>query len=357
MSKVTVLMPTFQSARYLQETLDSILRQSFRDFEILVVDDGSTDGTLEIVQRIRDVPVRVVSGHRKGLADALNLGIREAQGEYIARIDSDDLMVPERLMKQVAYMDSHPETAVCGGWQQYFGMSTFLHAPPSDPMQCKANLLYRCDLCHSTLMLRKDVFLNNNLFYSSKFAAEDFELWTRVFDYGEIANLGEVMGYFRASGDSITDAKKSRLIVEQGEIVRATLKRNLGIELTDRETNYFIGWVNPFFQSGYGITKESREKDLKALEGVLRRILHRNLEVGYYDQTALLKATYAEWSALCYDAPFEIVKTDITEKMIFRKRGRTKLLLEKYHNFMKNYPGLKRKLKKIYTYFLRKGGE
>lgn len=348
MPRVTVLLPTYQSEKYLCETLESVFSQTFQDFEVLIVDDHSTDDTLKIVRSFADSRTRLLMGPQKGLAAALNYGIQEAAGEYIARIDADDLMIPTRLEKQVAYLDEYPKVAICGGWQQYFGRSTYLHAPPASSEQCRANLLFRCDLCHSTLMLRKEIFLKNGLYYSSHFAAEDFELWTRALDYGEIANLPEVLGYYREDGKSITTAKKEELIIQQGEIVASSLKRNLGINLSPKQTTYFIGWVNPFFNERHGIPSEDRKTAWQDLQIVLTQIYRRNHEKHYYDEKALLNALAAEWVALRYNAPFELPKKDIsTLEQVFAARRPGQIWLRRVSSFCRNYKGFRRKYQKL----------
>ncbi len=348
MPKVTVLLPTYQSGEYLQETMESVLEQSFPDFELLIIDDHSTDETMEIIHSFSDKRIRLLEGPQKGLATALNFGMQRASGDYIARIDADDLMVSQRLEKQVAYMDEHPETVVCGGWQQYFGRSTYLHAPPAEAEQCRANLLFRCDLCHSTVMLRKKVFLDNQLFYNPAFAAEDFELWTRVLTHGEIENIPETLGYYREDGRSITTVKKEQLIIQQGRIVAATLNRNLGIELSPKQEMYFWGWINPFFDIRYGIQSEERQEAWCNLRRLLTQIYQRNLERQYYDDKALLQTLAAEWSTLRYNAPFDLPKEPIAnldEVFVSQKRGL--VLLRKVRSFCENYQGIQRKYWKL----------
>lgn len=348
MPRVTVLLPTYQSEEYLRETLESIFAQTLQDFELLIVDDGSTDDTLDIVRSFEDARIKVIQGPKKGLAQALNFGILQSSGEYIARIDSDDLMVPKRLEKQCAYMDNHPEIAVCGGWQQYFGRSTYLHAPPASSAQCKANLLFRCDLCHSTLMLRREVFIKYSLFYSSDYAAEDFELWTRVLDYGEIANLPEILGYYRDDGRSITSTKKERLIVQHGDIVASTLKRSLNIRLTPKQTRYFIGWINPFFNERYGVSQEEREEAWHDLKQILTLIYQRNRQVQYYGEQELLRTLEAQWAVLRYNAPFELPEREVPDlNQVFRKRSRSEIFRRKLISFCRNYKGFRRKYWKI----------
>lgn len=346
MTKVTVLLPTYQSGKYLKETIQSVLCQTFSDFELLVIDDASTDNTLEILHSFQDSRIRVMQGPCKGLAEALNKGMQYAKGEYIARIDADDMMTPQRLEKQIVYMDTHLSVAVCGGWQQYFGLSTFLHAPPESPQQCRANLLFRCDLCHSTLMLRKDVFLQNNLFYNSDYAAEDFELWTRVLDFGEIANLSEILGYYREDGESITSQKKEVLNSQQSKIIAATLSRNLQMELSRQQQAYFEE-DNSFFKKKGKISPKERKEAWMDLQELLTRIYCTNQKIQYYDEECLLRALDAEWGVLRYHIPFILPVRRITLQTLFRKRSYFEVIYIKIKNFCKNYRGIRRKCKRL----------
>ena len=347
MPKVSILLPTHQSGAHLRETLDSIKAQTYQDYELLVVDDASTDQTLEILREYPDLRIQIIQGRNQGLADALNLGIKRAQGQYIARIDADDLMVPERLEKQVRFLDTHQNVIVCGGWQQYFGLSTFLHAPPASAEQCRANLLFRCDLCHSTLMLRTASFIDHNLFYDPAYAAEDFELWTRVLDVGDIANIPEVLGYYREDGKSITTAKKERLIRQNGEIVAASLKRNLGIELSEKQEQYFTGWTNPFYQKREGASAGKQTEAWRDLRAVLLNIYQHNQETGYYCEAALLKTLRAEWTRLRYQMPFLLPKQEISPACLFQRVSGLEVIIHKGMSFQRNYRGIYRKYRKI----------
>lgn len=352
MPKISILLPTHQSGEYLQDTLKSIFDQTYQDYELLIVDDASTDQTLDILGNLKDYRVHILQGKNCGLAEALNWGIQNAKGEYIARIDADDIMVPKRLEKQIAYMELHPDIAVCGGWQQYFGLSTFLHTPPASTDQCRSNLLFRCDLCHSTLMLRKSVFINNNLFYNPRFAAEDFELWTRVLDFGEITNLPEVLGYYREDGKSLTAKKKNTLIHQNGEIVAASLERNLKIRLTT-EQQYFAGWINPFYQSKGEICKKDRILHWEKLESLLLKILNQNRIFNYYNEQALLKTLRAEWLSLRYNLPFILPQNEIHVNTLFEPIKPLDVLSIKIQSFNRNYQGINRKYHKIKTMLCR----
>lgn len=348
MPRVTVLLPTYQSGEYLSQTLDSIRKQTYKDFDILVIDDRSTDNTLSILSDVNDLNLRVLNGRGKGLADALNLGIINAQGEYIARIDADDLMTPDRLAKQVKYLDAHQEVIVCGGWQQYFGDSTYLQAPPSDPKQCRANLIFRCDLCHSTVTLRRKVFVDNNLFYDQRYAAEDFELWTRVLNYGEISNIPEILGYYRFEGQNITVAKMKKLIEQNGQIAAKTLKSTLSIALNDTQASYFTGWSNPFYEEERFENKEIRQRGFDDLQDLLIQIEKANEKIKAYDQVSLCKALQAEWLRLRYRIGFYIPKKMIGKSKLFQEISFFQCVFLKVRAICANYPGLKRKLVKVY---------
>lgn len=349
MPKITILLPTYQSGKYLSQTLDSIRRQTFKDFEILVIDDNSTDNTLSILHNAKDLNIRVMNGRGNGLADALNLGICNADGEYIARIDADDIMTETRLEKQVNYLDSHKEVIVCGGWQQYFGNSSYLHAPPSEPAQCRANLIFRCDLCHSTLMLRKDAFIKHQLFYDGNYAAEDFELWTRVLRFGEIANIPEIFAYYRYNGQNITAGKMDKLIKQNGEIVAKTLKDTLNIHLTDEQKMYFTAWSNPFYQDELFQDHQSRKHGFEDLKNLLLNIDEANEKWKVYERSALYKILWAEWLRLRYNIVYFMPKEDVRREEIGEEISKIKYIELKIKGICTNYPGMSRKIKKINT--------
>lgn len=319
-----------------------------KDFEILVVDDSKTDKTRSILSQATDLPIRVLIGRQKGLADALNLGIMQAKGEYIARIDADDLMTPDRLEKQANYLDAHQDVIICGGWQQYFGKSSYLQVPSANPQQCRANLIFRCDLCHSTLMLRKNVFIEHGLFYDASYAAEDFELWTRALDYGEIANLPEILGYYRFEGQNITVAKMEKLIEQNGKIAAKTLKRTLNIELSEEQAGYFTAWSNPFYEDKRFINKSIRQRGFDDLKKILLRIMESNEKLSVYASEPLCKALQAEWLRLRYCVGFRIPKGKIDKTKLFQEISAPQRFFLKIQAVCANYPGLKRKIIKVY---------
>jgi glycosyltransferase involved in cell wall biosynthesis len=203
--KVTVLMPVYNNAIYLHESVSSILNQTYADFELLIIDDGSTDDSLAVIESFQDPRIRLVaSGVNEGLVAALNKGIALAQGEYIARMDSDDIALPDRLEKQVSLLDLRPEIGMCGTQLKVMHTDVwFSHPLEPEPIRCK--LLFNCCLNHPTVMFRRALMLELGLWYDA-FAlhAEDYELWVRMSRVTKLANIDEPLLLYRIHPDQVT---------------------------------------------------------------------------------------------------------------------------------------------------------
>jgi len=345
MVKISVVFPIYNSREYLRESIESVIAQTYQDWELLAINEfGSNDGSSDIVKEYsqHDPRIQLIQNEeRLGLAESLNKGIRMAKGEYIARLDADDLAHPNRFKKQVEFMNTHPEVIICGSYQHHFGVETdWIHRPAITPEQCKANLLFFCDLCHSTLMLRREAIVTNNLWYDKHFLAEDFELWTRVARVGEIANIPEVLGEYRWGDGNITKEKVSRLHEESGNIVARNLEQNLKLKLDDSEQAYFRNWHNPL------VDFKDKKAFLKKMEQLLRRIYEKNTVEQYYDQQSLLNTIGTKWRWIKYNDPFNNVLYVRDINYAFRKEFRIRIINRIYH-FCINNKGIKLKLKKI----------
>jgi hypothetical protein len=223
---VTVLMPVHNGASFLREALDSILQQTFADFELLVINDGSTDETSSLLQRCGDERLAVVENESNlGVIASLNRGLALARGEYVARMDADDIALPSRLEKQFQLLRLSPRTGLCGTWFRIFGdgRSTIVH-PPVRADDMAARLFYESPLGHPTVMFRRALFEKHGLRYSPEYPhAEDYELWTRVAEITELANVPQVLLHYRSHGAQVTSVEKPM----QQETVRKILLRQL----------------------------------------------------------------------------------------------------------------------------------
>lgn len=227
---VTVLMAVRNGERFLRETIDSILNQHFDDFEFLVVDDASTDGTQAILRSYRDPRIRVlVNEQHLGLSRSLNRGIGEARGRYIARTDADDISEPERLARQVQLLDGRPDIALVGSCYTIIdeeGRETGRRWVPCDQHEIRWMLQFCNAFAHSAVMLRRQV-LNTVGHYDESLAyAMDYDLWLRIAARGRVGNLNEFLLRWRTSPASLTSTLGDG--TERFDRVTADLGRQLG---------------------------------------------------------------------------------------------------------------------------------
>lgn len=236
--KVTVLMPVYNGEKYLRQAIDSILNQTFTDFEFLIINDGSTDASESIIRSYHDSRICLVNNTENvKLIATLNKGLGLARGTYIARMDCDDISVPQRLEKQVLFMDGHQEVGVCGGWIQVFAKdnNSYVQKYPADSAEIKALLFFYSSFAHPSVLLRKDVLIKHKLLYNHDFvSAEDYELWLTAGRYTQFANIQEVLLHYRISDQQISFIHRKQQLDTVYKI-RETQLNNLGIHPTDKE--------------------------------------------------------------------------------------------------------------------------
>jgi glycosyltransferase involved in cell wall biosynthesis len=208
-------MAVYNGEPYLHEALESILQQSFGDFEFLIINDGSTDRTREIVLSYSDPRICLLDNPGNlGLTRSLNRGLALARGEFVARQDADDISEPQRLARQVAFLQAHPEVALLGTWYTKINNEGTLIAKrklPCDYTDLRWRLLFSCPFVHSCVMLRKAAVLEQIGFYNEDFDySQDFELWRRIARRLPVANLNEYLGRWRENPGSMTSTYGSR---------------------------------------------------------------------------------------------------------------------------------------------------
>lgn len=201
---VTVLMPVYNAERYLAEAIESILHQTYQDFEFLIINDGSSDGSEEIILKYAAADPRinyVKNEHNIKLIATLNKGIKLAKGKYIVRMDADDISVPERIEKQVSFMESHPSVGVCGSYFTVFGeevKKTYVVTRPLGNETIKASLLFTNSLGHPNVIIRKSVMVDNDIWYDPRFyRIEDWGLWTMLMNKCDFENIPESLLMYR----------------------------------------------------------------------------------------------------------------------------------------------------------------
>lgn len=236
--RVTVLMTVYNGEKYLGLAMDSILKQTFTDFEFLIIDDGSTDCSVEILKRYEDPRIQLVlSYHNMGVSSAANRGLELARGEYIARMDCDDISLPERLEKQVAFMDSHPEVGVCGSWYKIFGLiDCECFCLPTTYEEIKATLFFTNCIGQPTVMMRRSMLKEYGLRYELGCDyAEDYSLWTTCSFLFPVVNIPEMLLHYRVSPTGVGQQYQEQQQMVVLQIHKSNLAR-LGINHVDEET-------------------------------------------------------------------------------------------------------------------------
>ena len=210
MPKVSVVMSVYNGERFLRQAVDSILSQTFTDFEFVVVDDGSTDGTEEILKGYTDPRLRMIRQENTGLIGSLNRAVDIASGEYIARMDADDISSPRRLELQLEWLESHPCTAVLGTQvaqiDEAGGAIRRHYYPVRSDAIGKALLRGATAICHGSVILRRACFERAGGYRQRLEHAEDYDLWLRMIESYEVENLTGVLYLKRLTLDSVSFA-------------------------------------------------------------------------------------------------------------------------------------------------------
>ncbi|MEL6275541.1 MAG: glycosyltransferase family 2 protein, partial [Bacteroidota bacterium] len=204
--KLSVVMPVYNGEQYLREAMDSVLQQPFEDLELLVINDGSIDGSVEVLKSYADPRIRYIDNiENRGVAYSRNVGLREARGEYLAWCDCDDLSLPNRFVKQIAFLDEHLEYGACGTWLERFGDDkNYVSKAASDPDYLEGMLLFTPALPNATVMLRMKWIREQNMRYHEDLpVAEDHDFIMRCSWRFPMTNLQEVHYKYRASETSI----------------------------------------------------------------------------------------------------------------------------------------------------------
>lgn len=210
--KVSVILPVYNAQTYLRESIDSILGQSFADFELIIINDGSTDSSLEIISSYKDPRIVLMNQANAGLPITLNRAIRVAKGQYLARQDADDISLPNRLADQVTFLDSHPQCALLGSWADIIVENSLTdrglrHPHLNGDIQVKL-LFFNC-FVHSSVMIRKSALEKSGLYPEEpeKFPPEDYDLWLRIAKQFEVANIPHALLKYRELPNSISRSK------------------------------------------------------------------------------------------------------------------------------------------------------
>lgn len=290
--RVTVLMPVYDGERYLREAMDSILAQSWRDLELLVMDDGSRDSSAEIASSYRDPRVRLHRNPRNlGLVVTLNAGLELARSVYVARMDADDIAHPRRVERQVRFLDANPGIAVLGTGVRNFGGArggwTMRHAPAA----VRARLLFDCAISHPTVMMRAEVLRRHGLRYDPSYAhAEDYALWAAVAEHADVANLRARLLRYRTHERQVSKTHSAAQLLSTRRIHERQLAR-LGLSASEDEIT-----LHERIAAG---RSDATLEFLERADAWLGRLCAAASRLPAADRAALAKEIDYRWGRIC----------------------------------------------------------
>lgn len=253
---ISVVLTAFNAEATIKDAIESVLHQSFQNFEFIIINDGSTDHTLDIINTYSDKRIKVLNNQHRYI-ESLNLGLHFATGKYIARIDADDYMHPDRLHIQYHFLENNPDIHVCGSWMQTFGrvnnnIITNGHGLIKQPIIKFLN----CNIInHPTVMIRRDFFSQNNLFYKDYPLIEDYKLWSdAALKKAKFYIIPYPLLFFRVSANQISNQKRI-LMEKNSDLIRLEIINHIiSIQDNTEIKNIFIN-LRELFVKGF-ISKE-----------------------------------------------------------------------------------------------------
>ena len=216
MGRITVFMPVYNAKKYLKEAVESILKQTYNDFEFLIIDDGSTDESRGILEQYDDERIRLVFNKgNKGIAYTRNLGLELCDTEFIAFMDADDIAPLDRLEKEIRYLNEHADIAGVGGYAQRIGERNEVlnknYLMCLNPEYINAYMIFEDALANGSVMLRTNIIKENNIRYKPMEYAEDYCFFCEFLQYGLIANLNEIMQFYRVTDTGLSAMTKKKV--------------------------------------------------------------------------------------------------------------------------------------------------
>jgi glycosyltransferase involved in cell wall biosynthesis len=290
--KVSIVMPVYNGEKHLREAVDSMLAQSFPDFELVIVNDGSTDRSVEIIEGYDDPRIRLIENSLgKGVVGARNTGIANANGKYVAMMDCDDIAYPTRLEEQVAFLDDHPDYGMVGAWSEMIDeescvMGNFMSCPAS-PEAIPLLLLFNNCFTQSTVLIRKTALPEGGYLYPG---AEDYDLWVRIAQKAKVWNLQKVLVKYRVHTSSISFENATNISTYVREIINSQLA-SINIRPTESELDTHRKIGNMSFVPSLSFLEEAGSW--------LKKLYEANEGVRYYDHILFRRILAEHWIYVC----------------------------------------------------------
>ncbi len=276
--KISVVLPVYNAEQHIKEAVDSILKQSFQDFELLLMNDGSSDNSLQVMQEHygNNEQVQIIDQTNHGLIYTLNKAISLAKGELIARMDADDIAFPERFAKQVALFDADPDLVLCSSSTQNFGAETNLALRSDDNDELKALLLFWPPFAHPAAMFKRSAFTEHKVSYDENYKhCEDFALWSELAPLGRFSNVTEVMLNYRVHENQVTNTFPETVLDAHYRICQ----KNLAALKVTFDKSSFLAYLG----------KERHAQGFAQVLGIYQSIIAANQSLAIYQEATLCR--------------------------------------------------------------------
>jgi glycosyltransferase involved in cell wall biosynthesis len=297
---ISIVMPVYNSDDYLAGSIESILQQTFRNFEFIIICDDPTENTKKIIDSFRqwDDRLQVIYQKREGLVAALNKGCSLARGKYIARMDADDISLEERLKIQVDYMEGHPDIGLCGSAVRTFGeFETTIKFPVADSV-IKATLLFYNPFAHPTVIMRKEIMDSYDLQYNDEFTfIEDYELWVQFSKISRFSNIDKVLLKYRIHPDKVSTKSRPQQQKNACSVFAEQLEA-LDIPMDEKKLSLHLS-LHSMDLSLHSPEFRHDQEFLLTINAWLVELIEANKRKNVYDNVALVKVIAQIWTSHC----------------------------------------------------------
>ncbi len=281
---VSVIMPVYNAEKYLKSAIESILNQTFSDYEFIIINDGSTDNSENIITSFSDPRIRYHKNTQNlGLSATLNKGINFSNGKYIARMDADDISLPDRFLEQVKFLDTHPDYGIVGTLfaVKYFPKQTLEIGGVRliENEDLKLAMRYSNIYCHGEVMIRKSLLINNKLLYNPEYTAtEDYDLWRKLAPFTKFKTLPQILYIYSVHPQNVSSTKSQQML-DQSKLISEQIKKSFPLP------NPSLNLMYKFWKNGRSYSDEKVE--------VLGQKLETYLKLNY--QVFLFRLGYIFW--------------------------------------------------------------
>ncbi len=290
---VSVLMPVYNTERHIREAIDSILNQTYINFEFVIINDGSKDESASVINSYKDSRIKLITNSdNKGLIYSLNYGISQCTGKYIVRMDADDISLPERIFEQVKFMEDNPEVGVCGcDYIQFSKTSEKRYNALNDHDEILSFMIFNSSVIHPSLIIRGSILqLLNPVFNAGYNHSEDYELWSKLIFKCKFSAVNKVLFKYRIHEGQVTH-QHAGIQLASANNVRKELLDKLGFVYTEKE---FMLLCQPA-----GHLLFTNKQDIAELELFFKKLISQNTVSKIIDTETFNRVISYKWYAAC----------------------------------------------------------